>query len=79
MFVKSVDLTSLVLDTHFLQNLAKPWQDGGEAHQICVCVSGRPGQGTWARVQVSGGRGQELSLVADADTIHDLQERLGAL
>ena len=37
MFVKSVNLTSLVLDIHFLQSLAKPWQDGGEAHQICVC------------------------------------------
>ena len=39
MSVKSVNLTSLVVDIHFLQSLAKPWQDGGEARQMCVCVS----------------------------------------
>lgn len=81
MFVKSVNLTSLVLDIHFLQSLAKPWQDRGEAHQVCVCecldVQTRgPGRGRG----VSRGRDEELSLVLMwTHLIHDLQGGLGAL
>ena len=77
MYVKSVNLTSLVVDIHFLQSLAKPWQDGGEARQMCVCEC----LGVQARgCGVSRGRGEELSLVLmRTHLIHDLQEVLGAL